>query len=230
MTDHRIVSREEWTKASRALLAKEKEFTRLREEMARERRALPWQRVEKDYVFEAPEGRVTLADLFGSRSQLVVQHFMFGPDWNEGCPGCSYWSDNFSGIEAHLAARDTSFVAVSRGPLDRLQAYRKRMGWSFRWVSSLGSDFNFDYGVSFDPNEEGTPYNFGTAKPHGEENPGVTAFRRGDDGTIYRTYSTYARGLDLLNGAYHLLDITSKGRDEQGLSFPMGWVSRHDQY
>jgi predicted dithiol-disulfide oxidoreductase (DUF899 family) len=230
MTDHRIVSHEEWVKASQALLAKEKEFTRLREEMARERRALPWERVEKEYVFEAPEGRVTLADLFQGRGQLIVQHFMFGPDWNEGCPGCSYWSDNFNGIEAHLAARDTSFVAVSRGPLDRLQAYRKRMGWNFRWVSSLGSDFNFDFGVSFKLGEEGAPYNFGTIEPHGEENPGVTAFRRGEDGTIYRTYSTYARGLDLLNGAYHLLDITSKGRDEQDLSFPMSWVRRHDQY
>jgi len=222
---HRIVSHQEWMDASRALLAKEKQFTQLREEMARERRALPWEKVDKEYVFEAPEGRVTLADLFAGRDQLIVQHFMFGPDWNEGCPGCSYWSDNFNGIEAHLAARDTSFVAVSRGPLDKLQAYKQRMGWDFRWVSSLGNDFNFDYGVSLKP---GDKYNFGTMEAKGEM-PGVSAFRR-EDGAIYRTYSTYSRGLDLLNGAYHLLDITSKGRDEAELSFPMAWVKRHDKY
>jgi predicted dithiol-disulfide oxidoreductase (DUF899 family) len=225
MTAHRIVSHEEWIKASQALLAKEKQFTQLREEMARERRALPWEKVDKGYVFEAPEGRVTLADLFEGRGQLIVQHFMFGPDWTEGCPGCSYWSDNFNGIEAHLAARDTSFVAVSRGPLDKLQAYKQRMGWDFRWVSSLGNDFNFDYGVSLKP---GDKYNFGTMEAKGEM-PGVSAFRR-EDGAIYRTYSTYSRGLDLLNGAYHLLDITSKGRDEAELSFPMAWVKRHDKY
>src|SRR5476649_2079712 len=202
--------------ASRALLAKEKQFTQLREEMARERRALPWEKVDKEYVFEAPEGRVTLADLFAGRDQLIVQHFMFGPDWNEGCPGCSYWSDNFNGIEAHLAARDTSFVVVSCGPLDRLEAYKKRMGWNFRWVSSLGNDFNFDYGVSFKPDADQRAYNYGSSERHGEEMPGVSAFRR-EDGSIYRTYSTYARGLDLLNGTYHLLDITSKGRDEAEL-------------
>jgi len=229
MTTHPVVSHEEWIKASQALLAKEKAFTQQREAMARERRALPWERVEKEYVFEAPEGRVTLADLFAGRGQLIVQHFMFAPDWNEGCPGCSYWSDNFNGIDGHLAARDTSFVVVSRGPIDRLEAYRKRMGWTFRWVSSAGNDFNFDYGVSFAPDEAAPAYNFGTMKPHGEENPGVSAFRR-EDGAIYRTYSTYARGLDLLNGTYHLLDITSKGRDEAELPWPMAWVKRHDKY
>ena len=229
MTTHPVVSHEEWIKASQALLAKEKAFTQQREAMARERRALPWERVEKEYVFEAPEGRVTLADLFAGRGQLIVQHFMFAPDWNEGCPGCSYWSDNFNGIDGHLAARDTSFVVVSRGPIDRLEAYRKRMGWTFRWVSSAGNDFNFDYGVSFAPDEAAPAYNFGTMKPHGEENPGVSAFRR-EDGAIYRTYSTYARGLDLLNGTYHLLDITSKGRDEAELPWPMAWVKRHDRY
>lgn len=229
MTTHPVVSHEEWIKASQALLAKEKAFTQHREAMARERRALPWEKVEKEYVFEAPEGRVTLADLFAGRGQLIVQHFMFAPDWNEGCPGCSYWSDNFNGIDGHLAARDTSFVVVSRGPIDRLEAYRKRMGWTFRWVSSAGNDFNFDYGVSFVPDETAPAYNFGTMKPHGEENPGVSAFRR-EDGAIYRTYSTYARGLDLLNGTYHLLDITSKGRDEAELPWPMAWVKRHDTY
>ena len=226
----RIVSHEEWLKAHQAHLAKEKAFTRQRDELARERRALPWERVEKDYVFEAPEGRVTFADLFAGRGQLLVQHFMFGPDWNEGCPSCSFWSDNFNGIDAHLAHRDTSFVVVSRAPIAKLEAYRKRMGWTLRWVSSLGSDFNFDYGVSFKPNETALKYNHETMPPYGEEAPGLSAFRRGEDGAIYRTYSTYARGLDVLNGTYHLLDATSKGRDEEGLSFSMAWVRRHDQY
>jgi predicted dithiol-disulfide oxidoreductase (DUF899 family) len=230
MTAHRIVSQAEWLQASKIQLAKEKEFTRLREELAQARRALPWVKVEKDYVFEAPEGKVTLADLFGGKGQLIVQHFMFGPDWNEGCPSCSFWTDTFNGIDVHLAHRDTAFVLVSRGPIDRLEAYRKRMGWNLRWVSSLGNDFSFDFAVSFPPDETALEYNFGTIKPHGQENPGVTAFRRGDDGAIYRTYSTYARGIDTLNGAYQLLDITSKGRDEEGLPFSMAWVRRHDKY
>jgi predicted dithiol-disulfide oxidoreductase (DUF899 family) len=229
MTSHRIVSQSEWTEASRRQLAREKEFTRLREELAEQRRALPWTLVEKEYVFEAPEGRVTLDDLFAGRGQLIVQHFMFGPDWNEGCPSCSFWSDNFNGIDVHLAHRDTSFVAVSRAPVDRLEAYRKRMGWTFRWVSSLNNDFNFDYGVSFQPDEKDAKYNHDTLAPYGQEAPGLSAFRR-EDGAIYRTYSTYARGLDILNGAYQLLDITSKGRDEKELSFSMAWVRRHDRY
>jgi predicted dithiol-disulfide oxidoreductase (DUF899 family) len=229
MNTHRVVSHEEWMEASRAQLAKEKQFTHMREELARERRALPWEKVEKEYVFQEPEGAVTLADLFKGRGQLIVQHFMFGPDWNEGCPSCSYWSDNFVGIESHLAARDTSFVLVSRGPVEKLQAYKKRMGWPFRWVSSLGNDFNTDYAVSFKPDEQASLYNLGTKKPYGQENPGFTAFRR-EDGVVYRTYSTYTRGLDMLNGTYQLLDITSKGRDETELSFPMAWVKRHDKY
>ena len=229
MTMHRVVSQSEWLEASRAQLAKEKEFTRQREELAQGRRELPWMKVEKDYVFEAPEGRASLGDLFAGRGQLIVQHFMFGPDWNEGCPSCSYWSDNFNGIQDHLAARDTSFIVVSRGPIDKLEAYRKRMGWTFRWVSSLGNDFNFDYRVSFAKDETALEYNFGTTKPHGEENPGISAFRC-EDGVVFHTYSTYGRGLDLLNGAYHLLDITSKGRDEADLPWPMAWVKRHDRY
>ena len=226
MTAHQIVSHDEWIKASQGLLEKEKEFTKLREQMAEERRKLPWEKVEKEYSFQAPEGRVTLADLFAGRSQLIVQHLMFGPDWNEGCPACSFWADNFNGIDMHLAARDTSFVAVSRGPVDKLMAYKKRMGWTFRWVSSLDSDFNFDFGVSL---KEGDAYNFGTIGDATGEMPGVTAFRR-EDGAIYRTYSAYARGVDLLNGTYHLLDITSKGRDEAGLPFTMAWLKRHDKY
>jgi predicted dithiol-disulfide oxidoreductase (DUF899 family) len=227
---NRIVSEADWLAARKAHLAKEKEFTQRREELARERRALPWVKVEKNYVFEAPEGKVTLADLFDGKSQLIVQHFMFGPDWNEGCPSCSFWTDNFNGIDAHLAHRDTSFALVSRGPIEKLEAYRKRMGWNLRWVSSLGNDFNFDFAVSFPADEKKPKYNFGTIKPYGQETPGLSAFRRGEDGAIYRTYSTYARGLDMLNGTYQLLDITSKGRDEDGLSFSMAWVRRHDQY
>lgn len=227
---HRIVSQSEWLEASRAQLVKEKEFTRLREKLAEERRALPWVKVEKDYVFDTPDGRVTLGELFAGRSQLIVQHFMFGADWNEGCPSCSFWSDNFNGIDVHLAHRDTSFVVVSRGPVDKLEAYRKRMGWTFRWVSSLNNDFNFDYGVSFPPDEKEPKYNLDTQAPYGQEAPGLSAFRRGEGGAIYRTYSTYARGLDVLNGAYHLLDMTSKGRDEKELSFSMAWVRRHDRY
>ena len=230
MTTHRIVSDADWLEARKALLAKEKEFTKLRDELARERRELPWMKVEKNYVFDAPEGKVTLADLFDGKGQLIVQHFMFGPDWNEGCPSCSFWTDNFNGVDVHLAHRDTAFALVSRGPIDRLEAYRKRMSWNLRWVSSLRNDFNFDFAVSFDPEEKEKKYNFGTLAPYGQEAPGLSALRRDEDGTIYRTYSTYARGLDVLNGAYHLLDTTSKGRDEDALSFSMAWVRRHDKY
>jgi len=229
MTEPRIVSHEEWLKARKAYLAKEKEFTRLRDELSAERRALPWERVDKDYVFDAPEGRLTLAGLFGTHGQLLVYHFMFGPDWNEGCPSCSFWADNYNGVDVHLAHRDTALVAISRAPLEKLEAYKKRMGWSFRWVSSAPSDFNFDYDASFKPGEQGLEYNFGTIKPFGEETPGISAFRRAEDGAIYHTYSTYARGLDMLNGAYHLLDLTSKGRDEAP-GHQMSWVRRHDRY
>lgn len=229
MTTPRIVSQEEWLKARKAFLAKEKEFTRARDELARLRRELPWAKVEKPYSFDAAEGRVSLGDLFAGNSQLLVYHFMFGPDWNEGCPSCSFWADNYNGVDIHLAHRDTALVAVSRAPLAKLDAYKKRMGWTFRWVSSAGSDFNFDYGASFKPDEQGLQYNFGTIKPYGEETPGISVFRRGDDGAIYHTYSTYARGLDVVNGTYHLLDLTSKGRHEDP-NHPMSWVKRHDRY
>ena len=228
MTTHRVVSHDEWQKAAQAHLAREKEFTRLRDELARARRELPWEKVEKQYVFEAPDGKVSLSELFAGKSQLIVQHFMFGPDWNEGCPSCSFWTDNFNGVDVHLAQRDTAFVLVSRGPISKLEAYRKRMGWNVRWVSSLANDFNFDFGVSFKPDEQEPRYNLGTIKPYGQETPGLSAFRK-EDGAIYRTYSTYARGLDVLNGAYHLLDMTSKGRDEDP-DRPMSWVKRHDKY
>jgi predicted dithiol-disulfide oxidoreductase (DUF899 family) len=230
MTTPRIVSHAEWLEARKAHLSKEKEFTRARDELARQRRELPWVKVEKPYTFDAAEGRVSLGDLFGGKGQLLIYHFMMGPDWEEGCPNCSFWADNYNGVDVHLAHRDTALVAVSRAALAKIDAYKKRMGWTFRWVSSAGSDFNFDYDASFKPDEEGLRYNFGTIKPFGEETPGISAFRRGDGGAIYHTYSTYARGLDMLNGAYHLLDLTSKGRDEQELPWPMAWVKRHDRY
>jgi predicted dithiol-disulfide oxidoreductase (DUF899 family) len=227
----RVVSHEEWRAVRVAFLEKEKAFTKAREELARERRELPWERIDKVYDFEGPEGRLTLGDLFGDHSQLVVYHFMLGPDWKEGCPSCSFWADNYNGIDIHLAHRDTALVAISRGPIDSIEAYRKRMGWNFRWVSSAGSDFNFDFGVSFPPGERKAPnYNYDTIKYGGEEAPGFSAFRRGDDGAIYHTYSTYGRGIDALNGTYQILDMTSKGRDESGLPWPMAWVRRHDQY
>ena len=228
---HQIVSHEEWLTARKAFLEKEKAFTKAREDLARERRELPWERVDKAYSFEGPEGRLALADLFGGLGQLVVYHFMLGPDWKEGCPSCSFWADNYNGIDVHLAHRDTALVAISRAPLVSIEAYRKRMGWSFRWVSSAGSDFNFDFGVSFPPGPREVPnYNFGTVKFGGEEAPGFSEFRRGDDGAVYHTYSTYSRGIDALNGTYQMLDLTSKGRDESGLPYPMAWVRRHDQY
>ncbi len=230
MTTHPVVSHEAWLAASRELLAKEKEFTRLRDELSRERRALPWEKVEKDYAFEAPEGRVALADLFGGRSQLLVYHLMFGPDWTEACKSCSFWADNFNGIDVHLAHRDTALVAVSRAPLARAGSLRKRMGWTFRWVSSGESDFNFDYKVSSRARRRRDGLQFRDDEGRSGEMPGFSAFRRGDDGAIYHTYSTYARGVDMLNGAYHLLDLTSKGRDEAGLPFTMSWVRRRDQY
>ena len=230
MATPRIVDREQWLAARKALLQKEKAFSRTRDDLACERRDRPWLRIDKAYTFEGPAGTLALGDLFGGKSQLLVYHFMMGPDWNEGCPSCSFWADNYNGVDVHLAHRDTALAAVSRAPLAKIEAYRKRMGWTFRWVSSAGSDFNFDFGVSFAQDGQAHDYNYGSEKFEGEEKPGVSAFRRGDDGAIYHTYSTYARGLDVLNGAYHLLDITSKGRDEAVLPWSMAWVKRHDRY
>jgi predicted dithiol-disulfide oxidoreductase (DUF899 family) len=228
---HQIVSREEWLAARKALLAREKAFTKERDALSQERRRLPWVQVDKSYLFEGPAGKETLVDLFAGRSQLLVYHFMFGPDWEEGCPSCSFWADNYNGAVVHLSHRDVSLVAISRAPLEKLESYRKRMGWSFKWVSSYGNEFNRDYHVSFTPEEQKTAiYNY---KPSGfvsSEAPGVSVFSKGAEGQIFHTYSCYARGLDMLNGAYHLLDLVPKGRDEQGLPYPMAWVRRHDQY
>jgi predicted dithiol-disulfide oxidoreductase (DUF899 family) len=233
MTAHPIVSQQDWTAARLKFLEQEKAFTRARDELSAARRALPWEKVETNYRFEGANGSVSLADLFRGRGQLIVYHFMFGPDWEEGCKSCSFWVDNYDGVIAHLNARDTNLVAVSRAPLPRLAEYRKRMGWSFEWVSSLGNSFNQDFAVSFPkdrPATEGNNYNFGTSRFGGEEAPGISVFARENAGAVYHTYSCYARGLDMLNGAYHLLDLVPKGRDEAALEYTMAWVRRHDEY
>jgi len=233
MANHPIVSREEWIEARKKLLIKEKEFTRLRDQLSHERRDLPWERVDKQYVFEGPNGKEALAQLFDGTSQLIVYHFMFNPDRTAGCPHCSFWADNFDHIPIHLKHRDISFVAISRAPYAKLEAYRKRMGWSFKWVSSFGSDFNFDYFVSFTPDEveNGTGYhNYERSKPMDEDAVGISAFARDEAGDVFHTYSTYSRGVDMLNGAYHYIDLTPKGRDEAGHEFAQFWVRRHDEY
>jgi predicted dithiol-disulfide oxidoreductase (DUF899 family) len=231
--DHAVVSRSEWLRASREFLDKEKELTHLSDELARQRRELPRTRVEKNYVFDGPQGKLGLADLFSGRSQLAVYHFMFGPDWTEGCPGCSYVTDHINGSLEHLGARDVSLVLVSRGPLDRLLAFKQRMGWKLPWVSSGGCDFNQDFGVAFTNDQVASgakAYNFGTIPPHGEENPGMSYFCKDATGTIFHTYSTYGRGLDALLGTYVILDRAPKGRDEQDLPRPMSWLRHHDKY
>jgi predicted dithiol-disulfide oxidoreductase (DUF899 family) len=229
----RVVSHDQWVAERVAFMAKEKELTRLRDELSRQRRELPWEKVTKSYVFDGPNGKETLAELFEGRSQLVVYHLMFHPSWDEACKSCSFWADNFDGIDIHLAHRDITFLAISRAPLAKLEAYGKRMGWSFKWVSAGGSDFNYDFQVSHDPEaaRNGTAYyNYDTGAAVGEEMPGVSVFYRDRNGGIYHTYSAYSRGIDLLNGAYNYIDLAPKGRDEEGLAYPMAWVRRRDQY
>jgi predicted dithiol-disulfide oxidoreductase (DUF899 family) len=223
-----VVGHDEWLEARKQLLAKEKEFTRARDELTRRRQALPWEPVENDYVFDGPNGNEALADLFDGRSQLIVYHFMFAPEDDVGCKSCSFWADNFNPNVIHLNARDVSFAAVSRAPLDKLEAYRERMGWNFHWVSSGATDFNFDYGVSFKPEQQGEDvYNYGTLAPRIADREGLSIFAR-EDGSIFHTYSAYARGIDLVNTAYNYLDLVPRGRDEgdQG----QAWVRRHDEY
>ncbi len=221
-----IVSREEWLVARKALLAEEKQLTRLRDEISAKRRELPWVRVDKIYLFQTESGERNLSDLFEGKGQLLIYHFMFGPDWETGCKSCAFWADNFDGIEAHLGARDTSFKVVSNAPLEKLLPYKEHNGWSFDWVSAEGTAFGSDYGVSFNGESSVNGYNYSDKVPSGEM-PGVSVFTRRDDGTICHSYSTYSRGLDILNGAYHYMDITPKGRDE---SFPMDWLKRRDEY
>ena len=233
MTDHEVVSRDEWVEARRRFLAKEKEFTRLRDELSKERRALPWERVDKRYVFEGPTGRLSLPDLFAGKSQLVVYHFMFAPDSDAGCRGCSFWADNYNGIIPHLEQRDVSFVAISRAPILKLQAFAARMGWSFKWVSGADTDFNYDYQASFreeDLARESAVYNYERLRDRMADKPGFSVFYKDEKGNIFHTYSTYARGIDPMNVTFQLLDLVPKGRDEAGLPHPMSWVKLHDQY
>jgi predicted dithiol-disulfide oxidoreductase (DUF899 family) len=233
MKSHTVVSPAEWLVARRALLVKEKEFTRLRDELSNARRALPWERVDKVYEFQTVDGIRDLGGLFEGRSQLVVYHFMLGPDWEAGCKSCSFWADNFDGIDIHLAHRDVTLLAISQAPLPRIEAYRRRMGWRFRWVSSFGSDFNFDYQVSFRPEQIATGtvlHNYQQRTTSMTELAGISAFCRDPAGTVYHTYSCYSRGLDMLNGAYHFLDLVPKGRDEDELPSTMAWLRRRDEY
>ena len=234
MTDiHSIVSEPEWLSARKELLAKEKEFSRLRDDLSRQRRQLPWVKVEKDYTFEGPAGKVPLASLFAGKHQLIVYHFMFGPGWAAGCPSCSYLADHFDGSTIHLAHRDTTLAVISRAPYPEIAAFKHRMGWRFPWVSSFGSDFNFDYQVSFTKEDLAAGdivYNYAPGRFPAEEAPGASVFFKDDAGNIFHTYSTYARGLDIFLGAYNFLDITPKGRDEEGLAHSMAWVRHHDRY
>jgi predicted dithiol-disulfide oxidoreductase (DUF899 family) len=230
---NRTVSREDWVAARKDLLRKEKEFTRLRDQLSAVRRDLPWVKVEKTYVFDGPDGKETLAELFAGRSQLVVYHFMFGPGWEQGCPSCSYLSDHIDGALVHLAHRDVTLLAVSRAPLARIEAFRKRMGWRFKWVSSHGSDFNYDFHVSFTEEDKAKGrvyYNYEMQDFMVEELPGASVFYKDASGDVFHTYSSYARGLDLLVGTYNYLDLVPKGRDEAGLAFTMAWVRHHDRY
>jgi predicted dithiol-disulfide oxidoreductase (DUF899 family) len=229
--DHKIVSKEQWLKARVELLIQEKEFTRARDALSKKRRELPWTRVEAAYEFEGPKGKESLSDLFEGRSQLVIYHFMFDPSWDAGCRHCSFWADNFDPIIVHLNHRDVSMVAVSRAPYAKLAAYQKRMNWHFKWLSSYGSDFNRDFGVAFKPEEveaKKADYNYTIQDPHAPEREGLTVFAKDASGAIFRTYSAYARGIDMVNTAYHYLDLVPKGRDE-GDRGPF-WVRRHDEY
>ncbi|HEY3838988.1 MAG TPA: thioredoxin family protein [Bryobacteraceae bacterium] len=229
----RVVSHAEWLEARKQLLAREKEFTSQRDALSAERRKMPWVKVEKSYLFDTPAGKRTLSDLFGSKSQLAVYHFMLGPGWEEGCPSCSYLADHFDGMVIHLAHRDVAFTVMSRAPLAEIEAFKKRMGWRFPWASSYGTDFNFDYHVSFSKEDQQSGkayYNYDHRGFPSEEGPGASVFAKDASGDVYHTYSTYARGLDILIGAYNFLDLVPKGRDEADLAFSMSWVRHHDKY
>ena len=247
---HRVVTPEEWLKARLELLAKEKEFTRLRDQLSQQRRELPWERVDKKYEFDGPNGKETLVELFDSRSQLIVYHFMFAPDWDAGCRGCSWWADNFERNVVHLNHRDITMVAISRAPLHKIEEFKKRMGWTFKWYSSGGCDFNYDYCVSVRPEQSAgekinSPlyeehkmlprpatlfYNYSETETGLEELPGFSVFFKDGGGNIFHTYSCYQRGLDMLNAGYHLLDLVPKGRDEEGLPHSMAWLRHRDRY
>jgi predicted dithiol-disulfide oxidoreductase (DUF899 family) len=231
--EHAVASPKEWIESRKELLKKEKEFSKLRDELSRQRRELPWEKVEKEYVFDGPNGKQTLAQLFNGKSQLILYHFMFGPGWEQGCPSCSYLADHFGGALVHLAHRDAALAVVSRAPMAEIDAFQKRMGWPFLWVSSFANDFNRDYHVSF-TKEEMTKrkvyYNYDVTGFGAEEGPGLSVFYKNAAGEIFHTYSTYGRGLDTLIGTYNFLDLTPKGRDEENLVHSMAWVRHHDRY
>ncbi|MEG9438907.1 DUF899 domain-containing protein [Edaphobacter sp. HDX4] len=228
-----VVSRSEWLNSRKAFLAKEKELTRRKDALNKERLSLPWVKVEKEYVFEGPEGSRTLGELFGAKDQLLIYHFMFGPEWEQGCQSCSMAADTINGNLAHLNARDIALAVISRAPLPKIEAFRKRMGWSFPWLSSFANDFNSDFGVYFTPEQRGGSgyYNFGTGQHPSEEAPGISAFYRNKGtGDVFHTYSSYARGVEGLLGVYSLIDLTPNGRNEGALAYPMAWVRHHDRY
>lgn len=232
-TAPRVGSRELWLAERLALLAREKELTRLQDDLARRRRELPWVRIDKRYLFDTAQGPRALDELFDGRGQLLVQHFMFAPDWDEGCSSCSFMADHHDGMRVHLAQRDVTLLVVSRAPLARIEAFRRRMGWQFRWVSSFGSDFNHDFGVSFTPAQRAggmVPYNYRQQPFAHEEAPGISVFIRDDAGTVFHTYSRYGRGVEAMMGTYTLLDLMPRGRDEETLAYGMAWVRHHDRY
>jgi predicted dithiol-disulfide oxidoreductase (DUF899 family) len=230
--EHKVVPQKAWLAARKRLLMKEKKFSKLRDQLNRERRDLPWVKLEKEYVFDTPDGRQTLADLFGKKGQLIVYHFMLGPGWGEGCPHCSFWADHYDSANIHLGQRDTTLVVVSRAPLKEIARFKKRMGWRFKWVSSFKTDFNYDFHVSFTPEQMRSRrlfYNYAYGATPFEEREGVSAFYRDRQGDVFHTYSSYARGIDLLNTTYNFLDLTAKGRDENP-DQPQDWVRYHDKY
>ncbi len=233
MTALKAGTREEWLAARLELLKEEKELMRRSDELASRRRALPSVRIDKTYVFDSPDGRRTLAELFEGRSQLLVQHFMFAPGWEQGCPSCSFMADHVDGMTIHLAHRDVAFAAISRAPLADIERFRKRMGWRFKWASSYGGDFNYDFLVSFTPEEVAKGalnYNFGPWPHAFDEWPGVSVFHKNDAGEVFHAYSTYGRGVEVMMGAYRMLDLTPKGRDEKNVEYKMEWVRHHDRY
>jgi predicted dithiol-disulfide oxidoreductase (DUF899 family) len=230
--EHRVVSPKEWLAARVSFLAEEKRFMRLHDKLKQRRRALPWTKVEKEYIFDGPDGKETLSDLFGGKSQLIVYHFMFGPRDNQGCPHCSFWADHFDGARIHLPHRDTSLVVISRAPLKKLKHFKRRMGWKFKWVSSGGSEFNYDYRVSFKPQDVRAGnifYNYSKSDIPAGDREGISTFYRDKGGNVYHTYSTFARGIDPINTTYNFLDLTAKGRDEDP-ERPQDWVYHHDKY
>jgi predicted dithiol-disulfide oxidoreductase (DUF899 family) len=230
---HPVASREAWLEARRQHLARGKAFTRQRDRLSAERRALPWVQVDEPYMFDTHLGGQTLAQLFGDRSQLIIYHLMFGVDWQDPCKSCSCWADNLNGIPIHLRHRDVTLIAISAAPLERLESLSRRMGWTFTWVSSGGTDFKRDFHVRFSPDELAAgeiEYNFAPMQTSMTELPGISVFYRDASGGVFHTYSCYSRGLDMLNCAYHYLDLVRKGRDEEGLRPHMQWVQLHDRY